>query len=251
MLNTLTIDDNVISNNHITKSAMGFLRFSAIILILMTTLGQSYNAIAQVVKHPASEVSTTARHYKYIYNVSQTQYINIEYILVRASNGDIKSSFNACDVCYPEHKGYSQKGTNLRCNNCGKIFAIDALGSQGAGGCWPGLLIHSLEGDDVALNVTDLAKGDYYFLLQTTDVAENLNNQISLVNINNNELRVKLSDMYPKFFRIFSLNGILCNDMNPYSPEFSVEISDLSSGMYYVLTEYKGLPVIKYFKIIR
>lgn len=251
MLNTYTIDDNVISSNRITNSDFGFLRYAVIILILITTLGQSYSAMAQVVKHPASEVSTTAKHYKYTYNVSQTQYINIEYILVKASNGDIKSSFNACDVCYPEHKGYSQKGTNLRCNNCGKIFAIDSLGNQGSGGCWPGLLVHSLEGDDVALNVIDLAKGDYYFILQTTDVAENLNNQISLVNINNNELRVKLSDMYPKYFRIFSLNGMLCKDLNQYSPEFNVDISDLSSGMYYVLTEYKGLPVIKYFNIIR
>ena len=251
MLNTFTIDDNVISNNHITNSALGILRYVVVILILLTTFGQSYNVIAQVVKHPASEVSTTAKHYKYTYNVSETQYINIEYILVKASNGDIKSAFNACDVCYPEHKGYSQKGTNLRCNNCGKIFAIDALGNQGAGGCWPGLLEHSLESDDVALNVTDLAKGDYYFLMQTTDVAENLNNQISLININNIELRVKLSDMYPKYFRIFSLNGMLCKDMNPYLPEFNVEISDLSSGMYYVLTESKGLSVIKYFQIIR
>lgn len=239
-------------SNRIHKSTVSYLRSAVYSLIIMTMLGQSYNAMAQVIKQAASEVTTTAKHYNYTYNISKSQYKVIEYILVRASNGDIKSTFNACDVCYPSHKGYSQSGTKLRCNNCGNSYDIDALGNQGSGGCWPGHLVHSLDGDSVVINVSDLVKGEYYFLAQTsTDVIENVNNTITIENRNNNELRVKSSDYLPKYFRIFSLEGILCKEMTAYSKEFNIDISGLPIGFYYILTESNGMPVTKSFNIVR
>jgi hypothetical protein len=211
----------------------------------------SLNANAQVVKQPVSDVTTSIKHYSYTYNVSATQHKEIEYILVKASNGDIKSTFNACDVCYPYHKGYSQSGTKLRCNNCGNSFEIDSLGNQGSGGCWPGHLVHSLDGDSVVINVSDLIAGEYFFPLVNTSVDDNINAQISILNYNDLELRLSFPDSYPFNIKIYTVYGGLVKSLMPNSNEFSIDISDLSSGGYFILAEFKDTKILRNFCIVR
>lgn len=58
-------------------------------------------------------------------------------IAVKASDGSIRTTFNACQVCYDSGKGYfKQKGDQFQCQNCGNIFNTDVLEIE-AGGCNP------------------------------------------------------------------------------------------------------------------
>jgi uncharacterized membrane protein len=61
----------------------------------------------------------------------------LEVFAVKASDGSIKTAFNTCIVCYPLGNGYySQDGTNLICQQCGTVFAIDSIGTV-SGECNP------------------------------------------------------------------------------------------------------------------
>ena len=210
---------------------------------------------AQVVKQPVSDLSTTIKKYNYTYKISESQEKVIRYIIVKASTGDIKSTFDACDVCYAYNKGYSQKNNQLICNNCGNKFNIDDLGTQGSGGCWPGHLIHTTDADNVIINVSDLVNGAYYFPAQTiSDVYENTSNDIpnslSIFN-NNNDLIIKLQNTGQRNFRIFSLNGFIHKSVSNSEKELSLNISDLSSGIYILSVEESGKKTSKFFNICK
>jgi hypothetical protein len=251
MINRIKIQNIVNSETHNTYSITNLIIKGVLLLLMIFVIGQSNSASAQSVKQSKSELSTTAKHYKFTYIISKTQIKDIEYILVLSSKGEVKSCFNACDVCYTAHKGYSQSGTKLRCNNCGKVFEIDSLGSQGSGGCWPGHLVHSLEGSNVVINESELIKGEYYFLAKTTGIEENTTNLFTIINKNNNEIIVKLADSSPKNFKIYATDGRICRNISSISQEFNVDISDLPSGSYFLVTEQGDSTVSEKFNILR
>jgi uncharacterized membrane protein len=88
-------------------------------------------------------------------------YNNARYFVVKAKDGTIKSAFDACDVCYKSRKGYSQKGDDMVCNNCGNYYPISGLGTANlGGGCWPGYLKNSIQGDYLVINKADLDEGE-------------------------------------------------------------------------------------------
>ena len=63
----------------------------------------------------------------------------IQLIVVRASNGEIRTAFNTCQSCYTSGRGYYvQEGSDLVCQNCGFHFTPDEVEIT-AGGCnpWP------------------------------------------------------------------------------------------------------------------
>ena len=109
-----------------------------------------------VLKVPLSGISKNAQFY---------DYQGIEFFVVLASDGTPKTAFNACDVCFGSKKGYSQKGGDMVCNNCGNHYAIDGLGTKNimGGGCWPGYLPKSIEGDFLVIKKFDLEAGRYRF----------------------------------------------------------------------------------------
>ncbi len=109
----------------------------------------------EVVKIPLSEISSTAKFY------SEE---GSSFFVVKDSEGNIKTAFDACDVCGGS-KGYRQEGEDMVCNNCGRHFAIDQLGEQNiyGGGCWPSYLEHAIEGDFVVIQKSNLQKGSYMF----------------------------------------------------------------------------------------
>lgn len=225
-----------------------FLVSSFISILMLSSI-----AVSQTVKIPVSEITTNIKHYTYSHILSQTQKKDIEYIVIKASNGDIKSCFNACDVCYPQHKGYSQSNTDLRCNNCGNRFAIDGLGSQGSGGCWPGHLPHTLEGDNVVINVSDLIKGDYFFLTTAiSGINDETNNNFAMtvnLNLQPDKLTVKFSKELERFIRIVSLTGRIYSSGFYNSAEANFNVSDLSSGLYFLAVEENGIIYSKTFCI--
>lgn len=108
---------------------------------------------------PVSEAGTSAKFYTYDANGT-----TVRFFLVNGSDGKTHAAADACDVCYPLHKGYSQAGQNMRCNNCGRIFAINDIGTKNtAGGCWPSRIPMNIEGGMVHLAKADLDSKVYLF----------------------------------------------------------------------------------------
>lgn len=83
---------------------------------------------------PVSEVTSTASFYKV--NVDGTE---MEVLAVKDSQGNIRTAFNTCQVCYASGRGYYvQDGNVLVCQNCGNQFTVDHVEVE-SGGCnpWP------------------------------------------------------------------------------------------------------------------
>ena len=97
--------------------------------------------------------SSKAKWYEYDFNGKK-----IRFFVVKASDGRIKTAFDACDVCYRYGKGYRQEGDYMVCNNCGNRYPITGLGTENKnpGGCWPGYLPSVVEGDNILIKKSDL-----------------------------------------------------------------------------------------------
>ena len=74
----------------------------------------------------------------------------------------IRSAFDACEVCWPEGKGYMQDGTVMICRNCGRRFESVKINDV-HGGCNPAPLKRTIEGDQVVIHVDDVKQGRRYF----------------------------------------------------------------------------------------
>ncbi|MFH1683008.1 MAG: DUF2318 domain-containing protein [Candidatus Woesearchaeota archaeon] len=112
----------------------------------------------QYVEIPVDEITTQLT--KYDYNAKG---IAVTYFAVKGTDGNIRTAFDACDVCGGK-KGYHQQGTDIVCNNCGRVFSINGLGTQNKGyGCWPSYLPHKIENNQVIISTKDLEAGAYRF----------------------------------------------------------------------------------------
>ena len=88
--------------------------------------------------------------------------VAIRYFIIKSSDGVIRAAFDACDVCWPENKGYTQKGDFMVCNNCGRRFPSVRV-NEVQGGCNPAPLVRKMENGNVIIQATDLLKGKSYF----------------------------------------------------------------------------------------
>ena len=62
---------------------------------------------------------------------------DMELIALKTADGQIRTAFNTCQVCYASGRGYyKQEGTSLVCQNCGNRFSADQVGIL-SGGCNP------------------------------------------------------------------------------------------------------------------
>src|SRR5919108_3344408 len=78
---------------------------------------------AGVVTIPLAKVSDGKAHfYKVVDGGSE-----IAFFVTKASDGSIKTAFDACDVCYREKKGYVQDGGFMLCKQCNKKFDINRI----------------------------------------------------------------------------------------------------------------------------
>ncbi|MBT7238204.1 DUF2318 domain-containing protein [Candidatus Woesearchaeota archaeon] len=127
------------------------------VLLFVNKGGLTGNVVEEgMIKIPLKEISNQAK----FYNEGK-----IKYFVVKASDGFIKTAFDACDVCYSSHKGYRQEGNIMICNNCGNSYPIDGLGTENkrGGGCWPGYLPSQVEGEYLIIKKTDINSGSYRF----------------------------------------------------------------------------------------
>jgi len=112
----------------------------------------------EYVKIPLSEISSNMKKYSYT-----TNGIKVNYFVVEGSDGKIRTAFDACDVC-GGYKGYSQRGGDVVCNNCGNVFKIDSIGTKNKpGGCWPSFLSNKIEGDNILIKKSEIADGAFRF----------------------------------------------------------------------------------------
>ena len=86
----------------------------------------------------------------------------IRFFAIKSSDGVIRAAFDACDVCWPEHKGYRQEGDFMVCNNCGQRFASVRV-NEVKGGCNPSPLERRVDGDRLVITAADLQTGARYF----------------------------------------------------------------------------------------
>lgn len=87
----------------------------------------------------------------------------IDFFVVKGTDGAFHVAFDACDACYREKKGYSQKGDLMICGNCNMKFAINRIGKDNHGGCNPGHLDFTLVGNNITIKVADLKAGARFF----------------------------------------------------------------------------------------
>lgn len=106
---------------------------------IATTAVDSAESVTSIKKDgylaiPIAGLSQTASFYK-----ADLDGTEVELVALKDSKGNLRTAFNACQVCYSSGKGYYvQDGNYLVCQNCGNSFTIDQVGIA-SGGCnpWP------------------------------------------------------------------------------------------------------------------
>jgi len=115
-------------------------------------------AQSDAIRLPLSTFEDGLAHF-YSYDIGGTL---VEFFVLKSSDGVVRAAFNACDVCYPAHKGYHQEGDEMVCNNCGRRFPSRLI-NEVSGGCNPVPLTRTVEGSDLLIRLDDLAAGVGYF----------------------------------------------------------------------------------------
>jgi uncharacterized membrane protein len=108
---------------------------------------------------PVNSVSDGKAHY---FTVKAGDGIHVNFFVVMSSDGVIRAAVDACDVCYRSGKGYIQEGESMVCTNCGRHFALNKI-NEVKGGCNPGPLERSIEGDNLVISMKEINANSWYF----------------------------------------------------------------------------------------
>ena len=107
---------------------------------------------------PLSDVSDGKTHF-YVVSAGGKE---IKFFAVKTADGKVRTAFDACDVCFPEKKGYRQDGEFMVCVNCGRRFHVSKIGEV-HGGCNPAPLAAETSGDALRVSMATLAAGARFF----------------------------------------------------------------------------------------
>ena len=107
---------------------------------------------------PTQKINDGKAHY-FSYKV---QGKTIKFFVLKSRDGVIRAAFDACDVCFPKRKGYTQAGDYMICNNCGQKFHSTKINVL-KGGCNPAPLRRTNKGQDLVITVADIQTGSRYF----------------------------------------------------------------------------------------
>lgn len=110
-------------------------------------------------KIPTDEINQTARWFSY----NSTDGTPMRLFAVRDGTGGMHVALDACDVCYKAKRGYSQRGTDMVCNNCGNRFPTATVGEKGGGGCWPSYIAYTLVDGKAVVRLADLDSKAFMF----------------------------------------------------------------------------------------
>ncbi len=115
-------------------------------------------AVNGEVRLPLNSVDDGEAHY-FSFNSEQGE---IRFFVLKSRDNIIRAAFDACDVCFPEKKGYSRDGDYMICNNCGQKFHSTRINVI-KGGCNPAPLRRTRKGDQLVIQVSDILSGSHYF----------------------------------------------------------------------------------------
>lgn len=119
---------------------------------------KSIKSSGDEVRIPIKKVNDGKAHY-YTYKSANT---SVNFFVIKSSDGIIRAAFDACDVCFPAKKGYTQDGDVMICNNCGRRFHSSRINVE-KGGCNPAPLRRQVVGDHLVIKVADIAPGGRFF----------------------------------------------------------------------------------------
>ena len=132
--------------------------------VLVSLLANKGSAAAKPVAEIDYPVKTFQNGKARFYSYPAGNGVDVKYFVLKSSDGVIRAAFDACDVCFREGKGYTQKGDFMVCNNCGRRFASVRV-NEVQGGCNPAPLTRKIKGDKLVLQVNDILQGKQYFNL--------------------------------------------------------------------------------------
>ena len=230
------------------KSKQNFFIPLMMLMLAFVLFASTSVSKGQDITHPLSEISSTAQFYSYIHRINDTTGIEIKYFIVESPTEGIKTAFDACDVCWAQHKGYTQVGGFMRCRNCGNTYPTDGLGAQGTGGCWPSYLPHTTDATDLIIQVSDLIPGAFMFEEVPMDppqsvgishggelpVAYSVKSQIGQVSL---EMPTTGA---ARTIRMIGMNGQVCFQEKSSLTELTINTGDLSAGIYLLSIEEGG-----------
>jgi uncharacterized membrane protein len=112
-----------------------------------------------MVSVPVAKVSDGSAHFYRLADGGK----ELNFFIVKGSDGAIHTAFDACDVCFREKKGYQQQGDQMICKNCNQKFAVNRIGAASGGGCNPSHLPAKVDAAAVHISVADLKAGARFF----------------------------------------------------------------------------------------
>jgi uncharacterized membrane protein len=141
--------------------------FIGVAFIILTNGNSTNDGITQSavssgneIRIPVAEISYDAQKYSQVVDD-----IEMRFFAVIGSDEQIHVALDACDQCYRAKKGYIQDNDDMKCINCDLTFAINSIGTDNTeGGCWPSYVPISYDGDEVVINIEDLAEKSYMFV---------------------------------------------------------------------------------------
>ncbi len=107
---------------------------------------------------PVDSVNDGKAHY---FKVKADDGIEVDFFVVRSTDGVIRAAVDSCDVCYRAGKGYVQEGNVMVCTNCGRKFATDRI-NEVKGGCNPAPLARQIQGDNLVISMNDINSNSWY-----------------------------------------------------------------------------------------
>ena len=142
------------------RTSLALLITVVLLMFVVSSLSSTVTAapVTQVTYPEKTFADGKARQFTY----KTEDGLTIRYFIIRSSDGVIRAAFDACDVCWPENKGYSQKGDSMVCKNCGKQFPSARI-NEVSGGCNPAPLQRKVENGNVIIQVPDILQGKRYF----------------------------------------------------------------------------------------
>jgi uncharacterized membrane protein len=151
---------------HLALAGIALVAVIAVALVVVMNRGGEAAPVAAApvasggsdVAIPLADISDGQAHF-YSYDAGGTE---VKYFVMKSKDGEYRAAFDACDVCFPNKKGYTQQGDVMVCNNCGQQFDSSKI-NELKGGCNPSPIERTVKGQELVLTTSDLQAGVQYF----------------------------------------------------------------------------------------
>ncbi len=146
----------------------GVLLFAAVILAADYGIDRGFRAAGfqrvspdsngQVILDLADLSPGELRFYRFLNTGNQ----EVKFFVGRDHEHTIQAAFDANQICYKAKRGYRHEDDWVVCNKCDKAFRVAGI-NAGGGGCMPVPLAHTVAGDRLVLEESDILAGWRYF----------------------------------------------------------------------------------------